>query len=715
MNVLTSQIKNESIMQKDLFRFAATLFSENSDIYSVSESQLQLVKCIYFEKFNEYLSISDLVTELLRVYKYHISEEELITIIKKHRKIFQSIEEKGEYLYKLTDRVYSEIIVQQENNINSYIETYIKQEKIANSDICKNAINKYLYELTTSNINSYKVLISGKDSSRFKESELSINMSFLTEEELTYVHGFIEWNNNEKNIALSNIVFSCLEYCLLVNGDKPNRLLINKIRKREIYLDTNILFRAIGINGHSNQRVVISFLKKCKQAKLKLVISHQTKIEFNDTIAYYLSEISKYPRGNIYQGAYEQLSDYKLFSLYEEWRAEHPNLSLKFFEIYIRSQYDLMVQEYDIKDDEVIPSKIYNSESFKNRRNEYVVSISKSKQEAKPMYLSEDYHYSKRDGHDATIISYIEELREEGSKDVDVFLVSSDKILRFWDMDRREHNYPIVIYPSQLFLVLIKMCGRSDKDFESFVSFINVKSTRKQITAEKANIILSGISSITNDIETQRLIVSSICDGDFQNVISDSNADEELYQKVRTISQRYLEDELNEQKEAIVELKETTENQQVQIDNLKGMINKQNNTINNQALEILKSSSNTEELKERICRYAEKRILIPHIIKWFILPIVAIIIVMFFITSIVLQFTFCDASWNYVTKLFDFVSNTTFGKNVDGYMAVIDGAAFVILGTIILPAIWVKPWNKEKREEDKQKMIEHYINKHALL
>lgn len=72
-------------------------------------------------------------------------------------------------------------------------------------------------------------------------------------------------------------------------------------------MDTNIIFRALGINGVSRQRVVEAFLKKCKQAKIKLIISMHTKNEFSETITHYLSQIAAYPRGDVYDGAYEQL------------------------------------------------------------------------------------------------------------------------------------------------------------------------------------------------------------------------------------------------------------------------------------------------------------------------------------------------------------------------------------------------------------------------
>ena len=68
--------------QKELFRFAATLYTETSDVYSTTEAQVQMIKCIFVEYKNAILSINDRVTGLLDLYKYHITPEEVDKLVK---------------------------------------------------------------------------------------------------------------------------------------------------------------------------------------------------------------------------------------------------------------------------------------------------------------------------------------------------------------------------------------------------------------------------------------------------------------------------------------------------------------------------------------------------------------------------------------------------------------------------------------------------------
>lgn len=733
MTVLSTPIKNEIAMQKDLFRFSATLFAETSNEYSSLDSQLQMLKCVFLQKDNEPLSPEEIVVQLLDVFKYHISDDEVERVIKSHKKTFETVVVDDNTSYRLLDSVLEATKEAQKNNIDSYIKEFIYKFEIVDEDTATSAIYNYLYELTTTNINTYKLLVSGKSKMSFSDSELSVDIGYMSEIEQNYVHDFIAWENGDKNIALTNIVFTCLEYCLLINGDKPNRLLKDSIRKREIYLDTNVIFRALGINGPIRQKTVKAFLNKCKQARLKLIISHNTKKEFFDTIDYYLNEIRRYPRGNVYSGAYEQLSDYTLFSHYEEWRKKHPSMSLMYFKSVIQSSYDKMVREFGIVDDEKIPKGLYDSERFKQVRNSYSATIKKIKDELHDRYVSDDDRYSLKDSHDATVVHYVE-IKREKNVDTDLFFVSSDKILRYWDLSRQEKEYPVVIYPSQLFLILIKTCGRSESDFDSFVSFINVRSAHHKMPAEKANAIISGISTITEDIETQEILVSAICGGEYQNVFQDVQTNDDLYEAVQEVCKRYLEDELKEKEseieilrgtatnsaDRITTLEETAVKHEKEITLLQGKVEKQasdidekDNVIADKNEQLSKQLRMSEEQKERICKFAKKKITPLYVWKCFLIPIILAMTTLVAVAFLLLQFSFKEESWNFAVLLFDWVKTTWFGEKVGDFVYSIDVALFGALW-FLLKKFMRNPFDKNKNETCKAELIQAYIKKNGL-
>ena len=712
MSTVLTPLKNDIAMQKDIFRLAAAIYSESSDVVSDSEIQLQIIKCMFVATGNEYLIKSEIISNLLDIYKYHISENEVDVIIKRYRGVFQSVTRDECRAYSLTSQAYAESIEKNKNNIDNYIDLFIVEKEIVDKEKCKNAIHVYLYELTTTNINSYRVLLAGKDGTQFISSELSVDVSELTETEKQLVHDFLLWDNAAKNSALGNLVYCCLEYCLLINGDSPNNLLKGFIKDREIFLDTNVIFRALGINGESRKKVIIAFFNKCKQAKIKLIISYNTKKEFFDTINYYVSLMEHYPRGDIYPGAYEQVADYNIFAFYENWCQDHSNVSLKYFISYVKSLYMKFVKEYSIDDNVKMPASIYQSDEFKDVRNKYSVSIKHIKQRIRDSYLSDDYGYTQRDSHDATVVRYIELLRKKSS-DKDIFLVSSDKALRLWDMNRSDTKYPVVIYPSQLFLVLLKTCGRSENDYDCFVSFINIRTTSKQVSPENAHIILSGISSITEDIKTQEHLVAAVYSNEFQNVISNSSSDKDLYEKVQRITQNYLDEELRKSEDEIQSLQADVSQRGVEAKTMQERIDKQDNALTESKRQIEQQAEQLKKKQDQIITLAKRKVMPQYVWQNYIIPILLVVLTIIFVGFIILQFIYKDKEWNFSILFYSWVKTTYFGTYVGDFVYAIDAVFVGIVGFLLKK--WMKnPFNANKKKQSKADLVQKYIDDNNL-
>lgn len=169
MSLLSTPIKGEIATQKNIFRLAATMYANTSDTYSTTETQLQMIICVFIEDNNRKKDYDEITLSLLSVYKYHISKDELIAIIKRNRDIFQSIKIDEREFFSLTDEAYSHANELQQNNIAFYITSFIQTNNIEDGNGCRDAIYKYLYELTTTNINSYRVLLYGKNEDSFTQ------------------------------------------------------------------------------------------------------------------------------------------------------------------------------------------------------------------------------------------------------------------------------------------------------------------------------------------------------------------------------------------------------------------------------------------------------------------------------------------------------------------------------------------------------------------
>ena len=122
-------------------------------------------------------------------------------------------------------------------------------------------------------------------------------------------------------------------------------------------------------------------------------------------------------------------------------------------------------------------------------------------------------------------------------------------------------------------MILIKLCGRAQDDLKSFVGFINIRHKTQQLSPSKTNIILSAISSVTEDIKSQESIVETIISNEFEGLVHEKIDDVKLYEHVKEISENYLRAELKEKEIALTETQDKAKIQQQRITELEKLKN----------------------------------------------------------------------------------------------------------------------------------------------
>ena len=98
--------KMEIAAQKDIFRLAAAIYSIDPNAFSESETQLEIIKCIFASTGNSCFTCSEIAAQVLETYKYHLSEDEVKDIIKNSNRTFVKAIIDTEDVYKLTDKEY---------------------------------------------------------------------------------------------------------------------------------------------------------------------------------------------------------------------------------------------------------------------------------------------------------------------------------------------------------------------------------------------------------------------------------------------------------------------------------------------------------------------------------------------------------------------------------------------------------------------------------
>ena len=542
-------MEKSNIMKREntdqLFRLAAVLYADNN--YEVAPKTIlkKLIESALLSFGNKAINIHELIDFIHDTYNLDFDEFELKNIIKLDKEESFLINEKnGDTILCLSEKRKKTI----ESKItNKTIDYFITEfEKLYATLIIgsntKDIIYRFLYELLSTNIESFKKLL---DSKKKIEDLINIESHSYTVLEIQIINEFLSWDNNEKNKAIFDIASYALEYCMISNKSGATHLQLNNLKNKLFYLDTNVIFRALGINGINRQNRTNTFLKKFVEANTLLIISKFSETEFKDTIIFYIDKLKKKPINRrinpeiFKENFFKSLND--VYDFYYRWRIGKSNDSLELFEAYILSLYEKFKTDFDISTDYKIPFD-EKDDKIEKKINELSIDIGSYKN------IDGTSHGINSDNIDALNILLVETKRDGKNSNIfeaKQFIISTDQSLRRWDYYRNTQT-PIVILPSQWLSILLRYINRSSDDFKSFVSFLNLPNGEPHIDNEKLHIILNGISEMTENFDQQRYIVQTLIQKKFDGILAKGVKDEEILERTKTFTQTELEKKVQE-------------------------------------------------------------------------------------------------------------------------------------------------------------------------
>ena len=527
-------------MNTEIFRLAAILYADNNYELSPKTIHRKIIESIFIQIENKLIGIHSLIDIIKDDYNLDFTLEEISAIVSDKEYFATSPSRDEEMQITLTGKRFANISSKlDKNNLDHFIIEFHKENPDYELSILRDVVYKFLYEIFQTNITSFSKLIDPK----IPISDLlNINdLDFSTIDTET-INEFLNWDNDLKNKAIFDIANLALEYCLITNKKGSNFKLEN-LKNKNFYLDTNVIFRAIGLNGENRKNRTLTFLAKFKEANENLFISKFTAEEITKTFKFHIDQISKYNTARINSKIFTHFSKNEDFiNFYHKWRRTRQNDSFDLFKGYLNSLIEELKSEFNIKNDfknyfEITDSKV--EEQILDKASQ--INNFKNSNKNSPSYIESNII-------DAKNIYLIEMLRN--GQYVNIFdckhyLISSDQFLRKWDYVKNQ-TVPIVILPSQWMTLLLRYLHRSDDDFKSFVSFLNINNTEKGISNENLQLILSGISEITSDLSQQNKIVSEMINLKFQGIIDSS--DEQIIENSRIFAKSKLEEDIDELK-----------------------------------------------------------------------------------------------------------------------------------------------------------------------
>lgn len=689
---------NKKMINTDIFRLAAVLYADNN--YEVNPKTIyrRIIESILLDNNNDVIGIHTLIDTIKAKYELDFTFEEIQEIIKDD-KYFNSSYKNEDIKISIVHNRFKTLC---ENVKHKNLDYFISEFQKINTDISleelREIIYSFLYEVFQTNINSFSKLINPEI---LLEDLIDIkDLKKMSKLNIEIINSFLNWNNDDKNKIIFNISSLALEYCLITNK-KGKNIRLENLKNKSFYLDTNIIFRAIGLNGENRRKRTITFLEKFKEANEKLYISSFTNEEIKNTLEYYIGQISRVSTTKINSKIFIKFRKYEdFFDFYHCWRKDRINDSTDIFLAHINSLIENLKKDFnivnaykesfDVRESKIneeimdIASQINN---FKTEHKGMSSLIETSLTDAKNIYLIENLRAGK----------YVNIF------DCKYYLISSDQQLRKWDYIKNT-SIPIVLLPSQWMSILLRYLNRTNDDFKSFVSFLNINNNEKGISNENLQLILDGISEITSDFEKQNEIVEALINNKVKDIITSSRTDTEIVERAKKFAESELEKRIHNLEKDNSKLETRFDKYQKDttsaIENLKRLKNsekKEKDELSKQYKEI-KEDLIAINVSNAIRKYK-------RIGYFYILGI--------FICCAILLFTFYfqNENWNIMTNLLDLANLYKEGsiqRNIIDYISLIPITGVVIF----LKGVYNHFFNKQKLEEQKTKIIKEIENKY---
>lgn len=442
---------------------------QDRDTQDLKRTVLSIIFEILFENNNSEIPADILFQKTNEKFNTSIEKDFFDNLLLKSNS-FELITSDKEPFVKLTSEKYSEI----DKNILDYsiephIERFLDQKGYPNEK--KNKILDILFQSIYENIYSFtpekiKTIIPQKISNKLEQTDLDIFNEFL------------EFDEPTKNRCLYNQFAKAIEFAILTAGKGVNQFSENIYRDKCYLLDTNIIFRLIGVGGIERQTTITQLLKDCIKQGIGFEYSHHTLLELNKKLEQCVIEIQRAERSKkieIIESVFESGPSYfndDFITQYCRLRIEKKVNSPEQYEIEMKARFKNLCQELNIQ------QANHSIKIEDDEKNSFSTVLIKKRKE-----INEFFRYSKNQAKvDAYNILYVRKRRGQNNynyADVKSFYLTTDRGLNKILSSDSNILIPETILPSQLFIIHNPLSHDStvEPDYKTFFRFLKRRTS----------------------------------------------------------------------------------------------------------------------------------------------------------------------------------------------------------------------------------------------
>lgn len=283
---------------------------------------------------NQFMSKNDIKQYIESVYGCIISNSELINRLmdlKEKKLVIEATA--GNYL--LSDEVSNVLMKLQDDFgsleklvMNEWASELLKKYDLNDSEL--NLLQENIIHFCNSFFYFHGVESMNFISNKFKEHEndfeidriidsLNIQNIKLTKIAQEEFRSFITSSNKHYFSYLRALLNRAIGYLTEICDPQTIEVLRNNLNIKILYLDTNIIFRLIDLQGEERKESILEVLNLCKQHNIEVRITKRTLVELQNSISRYAQLLLKYPLpSDISRIAYKYRNSENYFSAY--WR-----------------------------------------------------------------------------------------------------------------------------------------------------------------------------------------------------------------------------------------------------------------------------------------------------------------------------------------------------------------------------------------------------------
>lgn len=424
------------------------------------------------------------------------------------KEIKQAIKEQATFFYKtkedmlvLTEAGNKKIHIENGKEFESVLKRYIEKYRIAkNGEEVRKLIYDFLYDSIQNNIEALLNVVKGDEN-----SQSLTQLEKLDNEDRKIINDFIDWDDEQKNELLYECVSFAVDYCCLtVKKDKKNFSTL--LQGKTFYLDTNILFRMMGLNNEQRKETILRFINKCKESRIKLRITSFTKTETLNSIQYHVGLVKRTMQG--YKG-----NGYALRNLYDRSNYEDGFLTAYLtwsMKNNVNGHYEDFCKDLQKEFYELV-NEIRTVDAGNIRIPEGVLTDYIDWKEGRITKENAEY--------DVKNLIYIDKIRKQKSDtlgwNVGEYFISADhKLIRWADKNFSKEN-PIVVLPSVWYSMLLKLQGRAKNDIKAFSEFIKLRYIQDKPT-ENIQYLINRVCKKTTNGALQDMLFDEIAENNEQ-------------------------------------------------------------------------------------------------------------------------------------------------------------------------------------------------------